>query len=314
MPRAEEKKPQNWRVRILLHGKAASRPDIREAVKKARDSGNHIEVRVTWEAGDTQRLVREAVAEGIETVVAGGGDGTINEVVTGLFQTTRSIDERPSLGILPLGTANDFARSCHIPLDPASALGLVVSSAPSPMDIVRVGDRFLINVATGGFGPKITVETSEDLKKVLGGAAYFVTGVTKLKTLAAEKARFRGPGFEWSGAYPILAIGNARQAGGGNVLCPDALIDDGLMDVRILPYIPEAERNQAIQELLSEGEGAIEKRVVQARIPWVEIEADEPLHINLDGEPMNEKRYRFEIDAGSLRLHLPADAPVVTKK
>jgi lipid kinase YegS len=314
MTRTSENSAVNRRVRILLHGKAAARQDIRDAVNAVRAEGHHIEVRVTWEAGDTQRLVREAVAEGVEAVVAGGGDGTINEVVTGLFQSTPSIDTRPSLGILPLGTANDFARSCHIPLDPAPALGLVVSSAPSPMDIVRVGDRFLINVATGGFGPKITVETSEDLKKVLGGAAYFVTGVTKLKTLAAEKARFRGPGFEWSGAYPILAIGNARQAGGGNVLCPEALINDGLLDVRILPDIPEAERNQALQELLSEGEAAIERRVVQARIPWVEIEADEPLHINLDGEPMNEKRYRFEIDAGSLRLHLPADAPVVTKK
>ena len=71
---------------------------------------------------------------------------------------------------------------------------------------------------------------------------------------------------------------------------------------------------KSVRKLLSEGEAAIEKRVVQARLPWVEIEADEPLHINLDGEPMNQKQYRFEIDAGSLRLHLPPDAPVVSQK
>lgn len=298
-------------IRVVLHGKAASRKDIRAAVKDVRDAGHQVEVRVTWEAGDSQRFAIEAIEDGVETVVAGGGDGTINEVASGLFRAADTITDRPSFGILPLGTANDFARSCRIPLDPSSALALVSKTNPVPMDVGRINDRVLVNLASGGIGPRITVETNEDLKKILGGGAYFLTGITKWQTLRLVKASFRGPGFEWDGEFSFLAIGNARQAGGGNVLCPQALINDGLLDVRILPDIPEEERGRVIQELLAKGEEAIEDRVVTARIPWVEIDSDEQHQINLDGEPIVRKHFRFEVDPKSLRIHLPADAPVL---
>jgi lipid kinase YegS len=299
------------RIRVILHGKAASRKDIRAAVKDVRDAGHQVEVRVTWEAGDSQRLAGEAVKDGVETVIAGGGDGTINEVASGLFKAADTISERPSFGILPLGTANDFARSCKIPLDPCPALSLVAETNPVPMDVGRIDDRVLINLASGGIGPKITVETNEDLKKILGGGAYFVTGITKWDTLQLVKANFRGPGFEWGGEFSVLAIGNARQAGGGNVLCPQALINDGLFDVRILPDVPEEERGTVVQELLEKGEEAIEERVVTARIPWVEIDSEEEHQINLDGEPLIRKYFRFEVDPQSLRIHLPDDSPVL---
>ena len=300
------------RIRLVLHGKAASRPPVREAVNAIRAEGHIVEVRVTWEAGDTGRIAQEAAEDGVDTVVAGGGDGSITEVVTGLFQSGLSLEERPTLGILPLGTANDFARSCGISLDPLSALRLVAEGESPTVDIGRLGDRYWVNVATGGFGPKITTETSEPLKKMLGGAAYFVTGLTQFHHLTPDEATFRGPDFEWSGAFPILAIGNGRQAGGGNVLCPEALIDDGCLDVRILPRTLPEERGEVIHDLLSEGDAALERRVVQARVPWIEIEAAQPIQINLDGEPVVQERFRFEVVPQSLRVHLPKDTPLLS--
>jgi diacylglycerol kinase family enzyme len=108
----------------------------------------------------------------------------------------KSANERPSFGILPLGTANDFVRSCGIPLDPLEALKLVVESEPMPIDLGRDGGRSFINVATGGVGTEITVETPEDLKRPLGGAAYFVTALKRLGKLATTEVSFRGPDFE----------------------------------------------------------------------------------------------------------------------
>ena len=282
-------------IRLILHGKAAARPAIREGVQKLRDQGAKLQVRVTWEGGDTQRLAREAVADGVSTIVAGGGDGTLNEVATAMVGLGICAAELPSFGI------------------PLEALKLVVESVPVPIDLGRDGGRSFINVATGGVGTEITVETSEDLKRFLGGAAYFVTALKRLGKLTATEVSFRGPGFDWTGPMAVLGIGNGRQAGGGNILCPEACIDDGLLDIRILPDVAAEERQAILKELVSDGLSAIERRVIFARVPWIELQSEVPIQINLDGEPVREKTFRFEAARHVLRAHLPSDCPLISK-
>jgi len=130
--------------RLILNGKSAANPQVRDAVQKLREQGRPLEVRVTWEDGDALRFTREACADGIERVVAGGGDGTVNEVVNGLM--TCDENSRTALGILPLGTANDFATGCEIPGTPYEALELATGEAPVPVDVARVNDKFFISV------------------------------------------------------------------------------------------------------------------------------------------------------------------------
>src|SRR5262245_13108267 len=261
--------------RLVLHGKQAQNPAVRAAVAAERAAGHHVEVRVTWEGGDGARLAAEASRIGVERVAAGGGDGTINEVVAGLLSARNEANSGPALAVIPLGTANDFAHACHIPLDPAGALHLATTAKPRQIDVGRVAGRPFINMATGGFGTEITVETRPELKKALHGAAYLVTGLAHLAELRPVKASFTGPGFSWSGELLVLAVGNGRQAGGGHILCPDALIDDGLFDLTILPDVPRGERAAALRELLVDGKGALWRHAVSARLPWVELSADE---------------------------------------
>jgi lipid kinase YegS len=298
-------------MRVILHGKAAQRKEVRAAVATLREEGVEIEVRVTWEGGDAPRLAREAVADGVDTVVAGGGDGTLNEVASAMAACAGEAARIPTFGMLPLGTANDFARSCGVPLDAEGALRLVASTEARAIDLCRSGERSFINVATGGVGTVITVETPEELKKVLGGAAYFVTALKRLGQLEAMEARFRGPDFEWSGKFVVLGLGNGRQAGGGNILCPEAKVDDGLMDVRILPDLGNEDNQQLLRELVSDGMKAVERRVVEARVPWVEIEAAGGLQINFDGEPVKQESFRFEVMPGAIAAHLPGECPLV---
>src|SRR5262249_32308571 len=155
----------------------------------------------------------------IETVVAGGGDGTINEVTQALL--TAQAAAHVSLGILPLGTANDFAHSTGIPLDPVAALQLAADVPAVPIDVGRGGDRRFLTVATGGCGPTIAVETPAEMKRLLGGTAYLLTGLRRFNSVRSSPGRVTAPGFEWSGSFLVLAVGNGRQAGGGHVLCPE---------------------------------------------------------------------------------------------
>lgn len=258
---------------------------------------------MTWEAGDARRLVDEALAAGYPQVIAGGGDGTLRDIA----EAMAAHPNEASLVLLPLGTANDFARAAGISLEPAQALELL-DSAPVPIDLGEVGGQVFLNMATGGFGSNVTANTSEDLKKILGGAAYLFTGLSRFSELHAAYGELQGPDFHWRGELLALGIGNGRQAGGGRVLCPEALADDGLLDISILPAPQEVVGT--LKNLLTEGFG-FDNMFVRARLPWVEIKVSEGLHINLDGEPLEGDNLRFEARPAALRVHLPADSPLL---
>ncbi|HGY9626675.1 lipid kinase YegS [Pseudomonas putida] len=287
---------------LILHGKQAMNEEVRSAVGALRERGWMLDVRLTWEAGDAQRLVGEALAAGYPHVVAGGGDGTLRDIAEAMGQASHSA----SLALLPLGTANDFAKAAGVPLEPEAALNLLEQPARA-VDLGKVGDQLFLNMATGGFGSQVTANTSEDLKKVLGAAAYLFTGLSRFSELQAASVELQGPDFHWQGDLLALGIGNGRQAGGGHVLCPDAMVDDGLLDIGILPA-PQ-EMVGALRELLA-GEGLF----IRARLPWVEIKGSQGLDINLDGEPLQADSLRFEACPGALRLHLPEDSPVLSRR
>lgn len=295
------RKQKAW---LILHGKQASNEEVRDAVLALRERGWDLAVRLTWEAGDAERLVHEGLAAGYPTLIAGGGDGTLRDVVEALA----GADGQASLVLLPLGTANDFARAAGIAPDPAGALALL-EVPPRWVDVGLAGERAFLNMATGGFGSNVTANTSEDLKKVLGGAAYLLTGLTRFSEVRSAFGRFHGPGFDWEGEFLALGIGNGRQAGGGHLLCPDALADDGLLDVCIVPA--EADMVGTLGTLLSGGIHGLQSVAISARLPWLQVDAPEGLDINLDGEPLESGQLRFSAKARALRLHLPGDSPLL---
>ena len=210
------------------------------------------------------------MAGGIPQIIAGGGDGTLRDIAEALAAHPSDA----SLVLLPLGTANDFASAAGVPLEPAEALELLDVPAAGTSIWVEVGGQIFLNMATGGFGSQVTANTSEDLKKVLGGAAYLFTGLSRFSELHAAYGELQGPDFHWSGELLALGIGNGRQAGGGHVLCPQALADDGLLDISILPAPQELVGT--LKNLLSDGFG-IDNMFVRTRLPWVEIKVAEGL-------------------------------------
>lgn len=296
--------------RLILNGKSAGDQAVREAVSTLREGGQALQVRVTWESGDEKRYVDEAIAEGVAVIIAGGGDGTLSEVAEAMAQSPLDAQALPSLALMPLGTANDFASAAVIADEPAAALRLISQSTPRTIDLLRLrGDgveHWCANLATGGFGTDVTVETPEGLKKLLGGLAYLVTGVTKLAAIEAQQARFRGEGFAWEGEFIALGIGNGSQAGGGQRLCPRARLDDGRLELTIIPPLA-GEMVASLGALLSEGkQGFLDEVAQQASLPWVEIDSDRPLTLNLDGEPMQARHFRIDCIPGRVRMHLPA--------
>ncbi|WP_459062393.1 lipid kinase YegS [Stenotrophomonas sp. PSU-St15] len=303
------------RWRLILNGKSAGNDELRDAVRQWRERGVQLEVRVTWEEGDAERYVAEAIDHGVDVIVAAGGDGTLSAVAETLAHRDESADALPSLALVPMGTANDFATSANIPTEPEAALALIGQTTAHAIDLLRVDadgtSWWCANLASGGFGTQVTVETDAGLKKMLGGLAYVITGIAKLGRIEPITARLHGPDFAWEGGFIALGIGNGRQAGGGQQLCPQALIDDGLLDVTVVPEL-EGEVASTLGQMLTGGkEAALERVATRVRLPWLQLESAQPLTLNLDGEPVQARRFRIDCVAGRVRLHLPADCPLL---
>ncbi|MEW5190954.1 lipid kinase YegS [Citrobacter freundii] len=290
---------------LILNGKSADNLPLRDAIAKLRDEGVEIHVRVTWEKGDAQRYVDEARQLGVETVIAGGGDGTINEVSTALIQSQG--DNIPALGILPLGTANDFATSVGIPDDLDKALKLAIAANATAIDMVQVNDKTCcFNMSTGAFGTRITTETPEKLKAALGGVSYFIHGLMRMDTLKPDVCDIRGEDFHWQGKALVIGIGNGRQAGGGQQLCPTALINDGLLQLRIFTG---EELLPGLLSALTQSED--NPNIIEGASSWFDIRAPHEITFNLDGEPLSGQEFHIEILPEALRCRLPPGCPLL---
>jgi lipid kinase YegS len=247
--------------------------------------------------------------EGVEVVVAAGGDGTLNETVNGLLLGR---DKAPcALGVLPYGTANDFAAACGVPLgDPVAALRLAATVEPTRIDVGRAGDRLFVNLASAGYAAQVTTDTAPEAKHILGGFAYLLTGIAGMSAEVAQPVRLRAPDFQWEGEVFGVLVGNGRQAGGGFCVAPDALLDDGLLDVTIVPAVPWTEFAALANELRHLEDHPPLRYVLSRQCPWLEIEAPDGLQVNADGEPLRADSFRFEILPRILPCCLPTTAPL----
>jgi diacylglycerol kinase family enzyme len=317
---------------IIANGKKAGDEGLREGVMKLRDEGHNVEVRVTWEADDVERFTKEALEAGVDTIVAAGGDGSVNQLASALV----SLDAPSStaMAVIPLGTANDFATGLGIPEDAYEALKLAAGDTASPIDVGSVNDQVFVNVATGGFGAEITESTDSGLKDKLGGASYLLTGLTSPQKLSAKDATAKMPldalvkqdgkwvpladikhelittakkdGKDYAvfeGKLLVLAVGNAKQAGGGVQLCPDAQVDDGKLDVTYI-LNPNLEDVPKIITGL-QNDKALEGPTGMLRCSWLEVDCPDELQINRDGEPMRAAHFNFKIMHNRLELHMP---------
>ena len=292
-------------IRIILNGKKAGYESVRTAIAALRKEVKGVEVRVTYEYGDVERFVAEAIEDSIDRLVIGGGDGSVNEIVDAMAKLPR--EQRPELAILPLGTANDFATACQIPMDSLEALRLAVSGETCSIDIAKANERHFANMATAGFGAQVTAETPVALKNFLGGGAYTLTGVLKAINFVPYRGKLKTPDLESEETGVVAAICNGRQAGGGQVLAPKAFINDGLLDVLIVKEVLGADIFTLLEEIKNPTHTG--RYIKYFQTPWIETESEEIIPVNLDGEPYQSKKIRFESVPDAIDLVLPASCP-----
>jgi diacylglycerol kinase (ATP) len=292
---------------------------LRAGVERLRAEGHTVHPRVTFEGGDAHRFAWKSAEYGADLVVACGGDGTINEVVNGLYDW---IDGRaagdvtlPRLGIVPLGTGNDLAGGLGIRGgDPEGALVDAASGQPYEVDVGRVNGRYFLNVSTGGTGAEATDDASSELKRMLGPVAYLITGVRKFVQLKSAQARFVSGGETvFEGGFLLFAVGNAWRTGGGNWVTAAADPADRLLDLCIVEEMSHVDVVRLAPQIRA-GRHVDHPRITYLKVPELVVEASEEMTVNADGEPLTARRFEYDLGAHRLTLMVPrvpdgAEAP-----
>lgn len=259
------------------------------------------DLRPSDKPGDLPALSRAAVDEGFERIVVAGGDGTISEALNGIAPDF----DRVEVAVLPFGTGNDFARSLGIPLDEASLRDyLSLETPPVRVDLVKVqgrGAAYFANAANGGLGGSVAREIESETKQRWGPIAYWMTAVSTAIDHPVYNARIELDGQVLEQEITAIAIANGRYVGGGFPVAPDALIDDGLLDVVVVPPLPVLDlAASSLNFALHRNDLATD--VGQYRCRRVHVQARPQLPFSIDGEPGSTFDATFDIVPRALRV------------
>jgi diacylglycerol kinase (ATP) len=205
------------------------------------DIGAQAMLKLTTAPGDARRLSAEAVAEEYDTIVAAGGDGTVNEVLNGLGDVPNGF-VNARLGVLPLGTVNVFARELRVPMKLMAAWETIRRGQETRIDLPRVDflsngapqSRYFAQLGGAGLDARAVELVAWDLKKKVGPLAYVMAG---LQALMGAPSKITASAGDQSATGELVLIGNGRLYGGPFELFPGADLRDGLLDVCVLPRV-----------------------------------------------------------------------------
>lgn len=250
-----------------------------------------------------RHLLRE-LGGSIDRIICGGGDGSVNLVVNGMLGSGLP------LGVLPLGTANDFARTLGIG-GVRDAFGVIAAGRTRRVDVGRANGRCFLNVAHLGLGAKVSGRLSGLAKRHLGPLSYALAAVDALREASHFHAEVLCDGHRLKFKAVQIAVGNGVFYGGGSRIAEDARIDDGRLDLYAIPAQPLS-RLLLIAPALRRGRLARTRGVLALRARRVEIVTREPHVVTADGEHLTHTPVRFGVLPRALQVYVPPPEPGVT--
>ncbi len=287
------------RIPVVLNpaagrGSAGARED--EVRRIFQGMGVEAEIFCTAGPEEAQELAREFCARAEPVVVAAGGDGTLHAVAQALVGT------KTALGILPMGSGNDYARILGIPQDLKEAVKILVCGEPHPLDVGEAQGRFYLNSLGMGIDGQIAhdYQTYRFLKGELG---YLLATVFEVFRFRPVEMEVRTEGWSYVGNLLTVAVMNGPWAGGGFCLAPQAKPDDGRLDLAMIGHYPRLVRLVVLPKT-RDGSYLALKRTKLIHVKRVRIQAERPLLVHMDGELLPERTPSLEVELHPKALYV----------
>ncbi|HID86596.1 MAG TPA: diacylglycerol kinase family lipid kinase [Anaerolineae bacterium] len=254
-------------------------PIVRDTLQRL---GVEFDITCTTRPAEAMILAREAMAEGYDVLVALGGDGLAHEIVNGMLMETEG-EAVGTLGIIPIGSGNDFVKMLDVPTDLVAACYHLVEGKTRLVDVGRINDHYLVNSMGTGFDALVSIE-AQKIGWLTGLPLYLLAVFRTLAlTYRTPQATIELDGETISQTITLIAVMNGRCYGGGFWITPDAENDDGLFDLAIARGLGRLEILRLLPDVMK-GTHTDKEPVTMARARRVVIHLAEPLPVHADGE------------------------------
>lgn len=237
-------------------------------------------------------LAKTGIKQGYRKLIAVGGDGTINEVITGIMESGKS--DKVGLGIFPEGGGNDFAKNFHITGDIEEDIKILEENYASPIDIGKVNDYYFMNALGVGFDAEVAIE-SEKIKRLNGLPRYFAALMKVLVKLKPYKFELELDGKELKKDFLLVSVGNGYCTGGGFLLTPNAKVNDGVFDVCLVDALSKT-RLLKVLFTVFKGNHLKFPEVEMRQVKKLKVKSDNPIPLYFDGELPNEELREMTIE------------------
>ncbi len=277
------------KVKLILNPMA----DMGAAWNVARDLrpiANEYEGKLDWSGtvypGHAIELAKQAGEDGYDLVVALGGDGTVHEVVNGLMQV--EAEKRPAMGVVPIGSGNDFAFACGIPTNPKEAMALALNGETAPVDLGLMTDEngrreYIDNTLGIGFDAIVTIR-SHKLPIVRGFLMYLTAVIqTILLNATAVQMKIESEEKSWEKEIFMLVLANGPREGGGFMMTPRSKNNDGVLEYMIADNVSRLMQFRLLPEFIKGTQESF-KEVEIGQFKKLSLKSDAPLYIHIDGE------------------------------
>ena len=292
------------KIKIIANpksGREQALTKINQMINYFSEDGYRIDLRFTKHRNDGAKFALED--EGEDVIICYGGDGTLNEVVNGIYRRERQVP----LAILAGGTVNDFATILNLPTNVKEFCDMVKENNQIDVDLGMAGDRVFANVAAAGTLTEVAYTVSDDLKSKIGRLAYYIEGVkefTKLRQKENQElitAKIVSKELKTEEKIHMFLIANSASVGGFKKIAPRAEVYDGYLDVVILMGINPSEVLEIAPSVLS-GRHIDHNKVIYLKTKEITISTDKDLNVDVDGEKAGKLPMTFKVLDKALKL------------
>ncbi|MDX9930702.1 MAG: diacylglycerol kinase family lipid kinase [Bacteroidales bacterium] len=269
-----------------------------------------IETRFTGSKGDAIDLTREAVGKGFRKIISVGGDGTLNEIVNGIFTQTECPSNEIVVGMIPVGTGNDWGRMFGIPLVYEGAVAVIRENKRMPHDVGTItyysGEgqekRYFMNIAGLGFEAIVVKKTNKQKEKGRSSKAiYLYNLLSSLVSYHKPAVNITIDGLTTSCRAFSINVGNGRYCGGGMRQTPDAIPDDGLLDITVIKEMGRMEIIRSLR-ILYDGSILSHPKIDGYRSTNLKVTSETALYAEADGESLGHTPVEFGIIPGGVNV------------
>ena len=261
------------------------------------------EIIITEESGEATKKVRDIVKKEKCRVYSIGGDGTLNEILNGV------VGSESSLAIIPAGSGNDFARTLYGNLEVEKILEKLIHGKEKYIDVAKVNDRYFLNIASVGFDACV-VNNARQYKKhklITGPMAYGISLIKTLFTFGHMNLEFEIDDEIIKNDMYLIAVANGKCYGGGIKIAPNAIIDDGLLDIyaikkprlhRLIRFLPKVVTGKDVSGI---------EEIIYTKVKKMRVKSKDDIIVNIDGEIVALNEINFEIVDKAIKVVVPRD-------